>query len=163
LEFDKRKFALPDIKTIVIKEVVEPKPDAKPAIKLVPKKEAEEPRSPAGDGASHVKSPKSDKSGAKHAAGDAGGADDDATSPERMSMLMNMHPELFAAQPAAGSAPKDLKFTRQQTVRLAHRIGRHFLRDEGFLDDLADALDGIDLTDELSVTESDEYASSEGE
>jgi hypothetical protein len=48
-------------------------------------------------------------------------------------------------------------------VRLAHRIGRHFLRDEGFLDDLADALDGIDLTDELSVTESDEYASSDEE
>ena len=163
LEFDKRKFALPDIKTIVIKEVVEPKPDAKPAIKLVPKKEVEEPRSPAGDGASHLKSPKSDKRGAKHAAGDESEADDDATSPERMTMLMNMHPELFAAQPAGGIAPKDLKFTRQQTLRLAHRIGRHFLRDEGFLDDLADALDGIDLTDELSVTESDEYASSDEE
>lgn len=75
---------------------------------------------------------------------------------------MSMHPELMLPQ-AANIAPKDLKFTREQTKRLAKRIGRCFLKDDTFLDDLADALDGIDFEDELSETESDEYASTDEE
>ena len=77
-------------------------------------------------------------------------------------MLMSMHPELMVPQTAT-VLPKDIKFTRAQTQRLAKRLGRCFLQDDTFLDNLADALDGIDLDDELSETESDEYASTDEE
>lgn len=40
--------------------------------------------------------------------------------------------------------------------RFAHRIGKRLLVDEVFLDDLADALDGIDLSGELSETQEEE-------
>ena len=46
---------------------------------------------------------------------------------------------------------------------MAKRLGRCFLRDDDWLDDLADALDGIDLEDDLTETESDEYASTDEE
>lgn len=41
-------------------------------------------------------------------------------------------------------------------VKFAHRIGKRLLVDETFLDDLADALDGIDVADELSESEDEE-------
>ena len=41
-----------------------------------------------------------------------------------------------------------------QLKKFAHRVGKRLLVDDGFLDDLADALDGIDLADELSESDS---------
>lgn len=47
----------------------------------------------------------------------------------------------------------DMRLNKEQMAKLAHRVGKRLLTDDTFLDDLADALDGIDLQDELSVTD----------
>lgn len=45
--------------------------------------------------------------------------------------------------------------------QLAHVLGKRFLKDDDFLDNLVDALDGVDLVSELSETDSDYYLSEE--
>ena len=45
------------------------------------------------------------------------------------------------------------RLSRKMVSKLARRIGKRLLTSDEWLDDLADALDGIDLADELSVTD----------
>lgn len=45
----------------------------------------------------------------------------------------------------------------------AHLVGKRFLEDDEFLDNLVDALDGVELESELSETDSDMYATSDEE
>lgn len=49
-----------------------------------------------------------------------------------------------------------LSFKRSELDALAHRIGKRFLKNDDFLDDLCDALDGYDVKNDLSETEDDE-------
>ena len=53
--------------------------------------------------------------------------------------------------------------SKKQMVKFAHRIGKRLLVDDTFLDDLADAMDGVDLNGELSETEDDDDEESESE
>jgi hypothetical protein len=62
-----------------------------------------------------------------------------------------------------GSGPNVMALSKKEMVKLAHRLGKRLLVDESFLDDLADALDGADLSGELSVTDSDDESEDEGE
>ena len=46
-----------------------------------------------------------------------------------------------------------MRMNKEQLKHFAHRIGKRLLLDEGFLDGLNDALEGIDLSGALSESE----------
>lgn len=54
------------------------------------------------------------------------------------------------------SGYSELKLSKEQMESLAYKLGKRLVTNEKFLDDLADALDGIDIKQDLSDTEKEE-------
>jgi hypothetical protein len=50
----------------------------------------------------------------------------------------------------------ELKLSKEQMEGLAYKLGKRLVTNEKFLDDLADALEGVDIENELSDTEMEE-------